>query len=215
MVVRLVVVALAVMAALTPLQAAAAQKPNARDPNIYFQKILTNPAGGDEVLVNRVFRNDAQGLSDRLFGAVAKVLGGQAPKLNFVQAGTLGAETGISTNLTDRPGFPKGTINLDPSGIQYLVHEQGPFHSSAVNAMPHEFMHTRQTPQVLASIPDREGGAQAFADIVTPIAAAIAKTHYDAGFYDGPYTDFVKAAQARGRDWILGEQMGKPAVSWP
>lgn len=205
---RLALVAVFIMA-VTPLAAAAANRQQ------IAYRALSAPQGGDDMMFRQAFQQNAQGTSDRLFAALQKVLGGNAPKLNFVQPGTAGVESGISTNLTDRPGFAKGTINMDPTGVQALIDAGNTFHSSAVNQMPHEMMHTRQTPQVLASIPDREGGAQAFADMVTSGAAAQAKIPYDAGFYDGGYSDFVKAAQARGRDWILGGQMGKPAVSWP
>lgn len=202
------VVVLALMAALTPLQAAAGQKPDASNSNVYFQKILTNPAGGDEVLVNRVFRKDAQGLSNRMFGALAKVLGGAAPTLAF--------PTSLASDEFHASAAPAtNTVNLDPTATQALVQEASPFHSSFVNALPHEMAHLRQTPQVLASLPDREGGAQAFADMVSSVAAAMAKTPYDGGAYDGSYAPFVQAAKARGNDWITGTQFGHAPVSWP
>jgi hypothetical protein len=217
-VVRLAPVALLVaVMALTPLLAAAAGKTGQAgrsDRNEYFQKILTNPAGGDEVLINRVFRKDAQGLSDRMFGAVQKVLGGEAPRLNFVGAGDITAQ-GFSANLTDRPGFQRGTVNVNPSAVQWLVEEQNSFHDNAVNALPHEFMHLRQTPEVLRSDWQAEGGAQAFANAVSPIAAAAAKTRY-APVPAPPYGDYVKQVLAqKGRDWIFGGQMGKPPTTWP
>lgn len=205
-------VALVVMAALTPLHAAAAGRVTRQG---LAYRSLAAPQGGDDFMFRQAFHQNAQGLSDRLFAAVQKALGGTAPELNFVQEGTGGVENDVSANLTDRPGFAKGSINIDPTAVQALIDENNTFHDAAVNAMPHEMMHTRQTPGVLASIPDREGGAQAFADIVTPLAAAAAKTHYNAGSYDGAYVDFVKAARARGNDWIFGGQMGKPPIAWP
>lgn len=198
------------MAALTPFQAAAANKTSQATRGDYFGRILSTPSTGDERAFETEFHHNAQGLSDRLFGALQKVLGGQAPTLNFVNStdspsGEFHASATPATN----------TINLDPSVALGLIDDQNTFHSAAVNGMPHEMAHLRQTPATLKSIPDREGGAQAFADMVSPIAAAMAKTKYDAGFYDGSYSDFVKAAQAKGRDWITGGQFGHAPVSWP
>jgi len=205
------------MAALTPLQAAAAgrssQSLSAQDAYRY----LANPTSGDEFGFRNAFHGYAQQRSDGLFSALASVLGGSSPQLNFVQPGSDFTPNHMSANLRDRPGAPVGQINLDPLATSSLIVDNAGDHNLVVNGMPHEMMHVKQQPSVLASLADREGGAQAFADLVTAAAAQKAAIPYQPGNYDGAYTDFVKAAQARGRDWLLAGQMGRstPAPAWP
>lgn len=200
------------MAALTPLQAAAAGKAKPETRGDYWTRILTAPSSGDENAFQRVFHGDAQQLSNSMFNAVAKILGGQTPQLNFEPAIT--GFTG-EVHLSATPSANQ--INVDPYATEGLIDEQAPTHTGAVNQLPHEMMHLRQLASVLASIPDREGGAQAFADIVAPGAAKQAHTFYDSGLnFDGAYAQFVKDVLAKkGRDWVLGGQMGKQPVAWP
>jgi hypothetical protein len=83
---------------------------------------------------------------------------------------------------------------------------------------PARDMHLRQTPAVLADRTQREGGAQAFADIVAAAAAHDAHVPYTGvpGAFDGSYAPLVQAVMSQyGRDWVLGGQMGKPPVAWP
>lgn len=192
------------VALLTPLHLAAAG--NQRSD--YWTRILASPSSGDELSFRTTFHNDAQDLSNRIFNPLAKVLGGQAPTLNFVDSvdGGFHASADPASN----------SINYDPAATEGLIDENGATHSGAVNGLPHEMAHLRQTPAVLASLADREGGAQAFADLVSPEAAALARTYYDdSRNYDGSYAAFVKAAQGRGNDWLLGGQFGHPPVVWP
>lgn len=205
------------------LALAAAAKPSAvkrfgPDPNAFYSyRILNRPTSSDERAIRNLgLQPEAQRRSDRLFAAIAKVLGGDAPHLNFVPTGSPLAPTNAAANLTDRPGAPKGTINVDPLAVEALINNRSPYHSSGVNTMPHEMMHLRQTPATLSVLADREGGAQAFSDLVSPIAAQRAGIPYTVGNYDGDYGPLVQAVmQQKGRDWIFGGQMGKPPVSWP
>jgi hypothetical protein len=59
------------------------------------------------------------------------------------------------------PGAPRGTINMDPMAVTGLVDDINGEHSFTVNGVPHEMAHLRQTAAVLASLLQREGGAQA------------------------------------------------------
>lgn len=185
----------------------------------YGMRILTAPASGDEARFQTAFHQNAQQLSDRLFTSLASLLGGTAPALNFVAANSPLTPSHFSANVTDAPGGPKGTINLDPAAVDALIQFKAPFHNSAVNNMPHEMAHLHQTPATLADLMQREGGAQAFTDLVTPTAAKRAHIPYDAtGNYDGPYADYVQQIQARpdARSFILGSQFGRTAPSaWP
>lgn len=183
-------------------------------------RMLNRPRDGEEVRLSALFHQSAQGLSDKLFGSLATLLGGTAPTLNFVPTGSPLAPDNLSTNLTDRPGAPKGTINADPLAVESLVNNASPYHDSGVNGYPHEFAHTRQLPQTLADLMRREGGAQAFADLVTPTAAQRAGIPYNpvVGNVDGAYAPFVQAVQQPpyGRDWIMGAQFGRTAPpAWP
>lgn len=207
----------AVLASALALAAVGHPQPGAAAPtSTYSYKILNAATSSDErAIKNLGLQPEAQRRTNRLFNALAVVLGGAAPALNFVPTGSPLAPTNLAANLTDRPGAPKGTINIDPLGVEALINNASEYHNSGVNALPHEMMHTRQTPSVLASLADREGGAQAFADLVTPEAAHRAGIPYTPGDFDGAYAAYVKAAQARGRDWLLGGQMGKPPVPWP
>lgn len=211
---RLAVVALAIMAALTPLQAAAAGKATPETRGSYWTRILTAPSSGDENSFQRVFRGDAQQLSDRVFTAVAKVLGGATPQLNFVAS--IAPENGQSeVHLSATPAANQ--INVDPYATEGLIDEKAATHTGAVNQLPHEMAHLRQIAQVLASNSDREGGAQAFADIVAPHAAQLAHTYYNPSLnFDGVYAPLVQAVMNQnGRDWVLGGQFGHPPVAWP
>lgn len=212
--------ALGVVVIASALALAAGQNAAARPilaPTTYSYKILDAPTSGDERAIRNLgLQPEAQRRSDRLFSALAAVLGGSAPALNFVPTGSpLVGATDLSTNLTDRPGAPIGQINVDPLAVEGFINDSSAVHSGAINQLPHEMMHTRQTPLVLASLADSEGGAQAFADLVTPEAARRAHIPYTPGNFDGVYSDFVRAAQAKGNDWLLGGQMGKPPVPWP
>lgn len=179
--------------------------------------ILNRPRNGDEVRLKQVIQGYAQTRSDALFQQLAAILGGNAPRLNFVPTGSPLTPGNSSTNLTDKnPYAPKGTINMDPLAVEALTNDRSDYHNSGVNGLPHEMAHTRQLPDVLGSTPLAEGGAQGFADIVTAAAAQRAKIPYLTGNYDGDYADYVTQANAtKGRDWLLGGQFGRPPVSWP
>lgn len=196
--------------ALTPLQAAAAGSSARAGRSDYFNQILTQPTSSDERAYQRAFHTNAQSLSNRMFGRLQALLGGTAPTLNFVP--DVGANGDFHASATPA----KNMINVDPAVTGWLLDERSPFHDSAVNVMPHEMAHLRQTAQVLASLRDREGGAQSFADIVSPLAASAAKTRYAQGSFDGAYAPYVQYVNAnKGRDWVLGGQFGKPPVAWP
>lgn len=205
-----------VLASALAIAAAGHPQPGVAGPSSsYTYRVLDNPTTGDEFGFRNAIQKTAQTDSNKLFDALAPIFGGTAPQLNFVPTGSQFAPDDMAANLTDRVGAPRGTINVDPLAVEALTNNDSPYHSSGVNGYPHEMSHLRQTPAVLASLPDREGGAQAFADLVTPEAAHRAGIPYTNGNYDGSYSSFVKAAQARGNDWLLGGQFGKPPVSWP
>lgn len=180
--------------------------------------MLTAPTSGDDYRFGQAFHQNAQALSNRLFTSLESVLGGTAPALNFVQTGSSLTPEHFSANVADAVGAPKGTINLDPSAVDALIEFKSANHDSAVNAMPHEMAHLRQTAAVLADLMQREGGAQAFADLVAPVAASRANIPYFDAFnsHDGGYADYADQARLRGRDWILGTQFGRTAPpTWP
>lgn len=197
-------------AALSPLTAAASGRALQQPLNAhgYGIQILTTPSTGDELGFRTAIQHGAQARSDALFQALAKVLGGSPPTLNFqptVAGGEFHAYADPAANQ----------IVLDPAATLGIVSDQDTFHDGAINGLPHEMAHLRQTPQVLASIPVREGGAQAFADTTTNLAAAAAGIPYTPGFFDGSYAPYVQQAQQRGRDWILSGQFGRPPTVWP
>jgi hypothetical protein len=216
---RLAVVAAALMAALTPLHALAAKRLPEADPNAsYSYRILNRPTSSDErAIKNLGLQPEAQRRSDRLFSALVSLLGGDAPKLNFVPTGSPLAPRGTSANLVDRPGAPIGQINLAPIAVEALINDRSPDHNLGVNVMPHEMAHTRQVRDVLRSDELAEGGAQSFSDMVTPEAARRAHIPYRAGNYDGLYAAYVQSVQKnKGRDWILAGQFGRPgSPAWP
>lgn len=198
------------MAATLAQLAQAAPDPNAS----YTYRILNAPSSGDERGIrNLALQPKAQQLSDKLFTSLSSLLGGSAPGLNFVPTGSQFAPNSFAANLSDRTGAPQGTINVDPLAVEGLINNTSAYHSPAVNAMPHEMMHLRQQPSVLASLMQSEGGAQAFADLVTPEAAHRANIPFQNGNFDGSYAPYVQSVQQApyGRDWILGGQMGKTA----
>jgi hypothetical protein len=149
---------------------------------------------------------------DGLFGQLAKVLGGHAPTLNFVPSVDPGGDELANALLG------KNQINLSSGAMTGLVDPRSQYHNQAVNVLAHEMMHLRQTPAVLGDTTQREGGAQAFSDLVTPDAAKAAHIPYSGvpGAYDSNYGPLVQLIQQKyGPDWILGGQMGKPPVAWP
>lgn len=208
---------LGVVVLASALSLAAAPKPGTASPtSTYTFRILSNPTTGDEFGFRNAIQQTAQTDSDKLFNALVSVLGGGAPQLNFVPMGSALTPGDLSANFEAAPGAPQGTINVDPLAIEALTNNGSAYHSSSVNALPHEMSHLRQTPAVLASLADREGGAQAFTDLVTPEAAHRAGIPYANGNYDGSYSNFVKAAQAKGRDYLLAGQFGRAVTpAWP
>lgn len=207
------------MVALSPLTAAASGRARAATPPQSGAAALLGSFAGYNAMTGAPLPGSdgslAQDLSNRLYTAVSKAWGGgAAPQLHFVPSITPSngqAEVHLSAAPT------ANEINLDPYAMAALVYNSNPAHSGAVNQMPHEMAHLHQLADVLASIPDREGGAQAFADAVEPLAAAAARTPYDTSRnFDGDYTQFVQQVLAqKGRDWVLGGQFGHPPVSWP
>ena len=198
------------------------------DPNqSYTYRILNNPTTGDAFMFRGALQQTAQNRSNAIFNALVSLLGGTAPAINFVPTGSqfLTTATGdghLSANGgIDRPGAPIGTINLDPYATEGLINNKAPTHDGALVGMPHEMSHLRQTAAVLGDIPTREGGAQAFADLVALTAANRAKipntlAQEPAGQFDGVYSDFVKQAQARGNQWLLAGQFGNTGTpAWP
>lgn len=187
----------------------------------YEQQILNNPMSGDDFAVRNAIHAKAQARADAMFSAVAGLLGGTSPRFNFVATGNPLTWNHMSANGTsDHFWAPRGTINMDPYATAALTNDASGDHSLAVNQVPHEQSHTRQVPSVLASISDREGGAQAFADVVAQHAAQQAGIPYSPGApgeFDGSYAGYVKAAQAKGLAWILGSQFtGQPGpTTWP
>jgi hypothetical protein len=185
-------------------------KANAYTPDTPSYRILNNPTTGDEFGFRNALHDYAQGRSDRIFGSLATLLGGSAPQINFVPTGSQFAANHMSANISDSVGAPLGTINADPLAVDAFIEDDSPIHSGVVNQFPHEMAHTRQTPQVLADVPTREGGAQAFADYVTQAAAKRANVPYLPNSFDGGYDAYEKQAQARGLAWLLAGQFGKP-----
>jgi len=213
---RFLILALMIAAAASPMALAAGRRMQAGDPNqSYTYRVLNNPTTGDAFGFRGAIQQNVQGMNDRMFDAVSSVLGGTAPALNFVPTGSDFAPNHMAANIKDRLGAPQGTINIDPYATAQIVSANAQDHSGWVNQIPHEQAHTRQTPMILASLANSEGGAQAFADLVAQTAAQRSNIPYSPGNYDGDYTDFVKAAQARGRDWLLGAQFGHAPVSFP
>lgn len=185
-------------------------------PATYTYRSLANPTSGDQFGFRAAIQQNAQTMSDRLFAALASVLGGQAPTLNFVPQGSPLTPGDLSANYIAFPGGPVGTVNVDPLAVEGMTNFNSPYHNATVYAFPHEMAHLRQTAQVLADLATREGGAQAFSDLVTPVAAQ--RAHIPLSLsqtYDGAYAQYVKDAQARGNDWITGTQFGHAAVPWP
>lgn len=188
----------------------AAQASPATDAGSYHLKILSAPTTGDEFGFRGAMQQYAQGRSDRMFGALSSMLGGTAPQLNFVPTDSALTPNHISTNIADAPGAPLGTINADPLVTQGLIDNLSPVHGLAVNALPHEMAHTRQTQQTLAQLLTREGGAQAFADLEAAPAAKAAGIPYQPGNYDGAYADYVKQIMAsKPQSWITAGQFGR------
>jgi len=193
---------------------AAAPNPNAS----YSYRILNAPTSSDERAIRTLgLQPRAQTLSDKLFEALKVILGGEAPRLNFVPNGSLlTANGGMSTNNVDAPGAPKGEINVTPRAVEGLINPDSALHSFYVQGYTHEDAHTRQILQVLSDYAQAEGGAQAFADLVTPEAAFKAGISYKpTPAYDGSYAPYVQQAQQRGNDWLTGGQFGHAPVPWP
>lgn len=190
---------------------AAGAHTQAFDPNTsYAYRILNAPTSSDErAIKNLGLQPKAQQASDRLFSALSSVLGGSAPKMNFVASGSPLTESDFSATPATN------TVNVDPLGSWSLIDAKSPYHNAAVVDVPHEMAHLRQTLQVLADAATREGSAQAFADLVTPASAQRAQIAYVPGNYDGTYAAVTKQAQARGTDWLLGGQFGHAPVAWP
>lgn len=180
------------------------------DPNtVYAYRVLDNPTSGDAFGFRGAIQQNAQGMSDRLFNALSSILGGKPPVMNFVPTGSELTEADFSATPATN------TINVDPLGTWALTDPHSRYHNAAVVDIPHEAAHLRQTIQVLADMAQREGGAQAFANLVTPAAAKRAGIPYTPGNYDGTYGELVKQAQARGNDWLTGGQFGHAPVNWP
>jgi hypothetical protein len=181
---------------------------------------LTNPRTGDAFLVRLAEHQYAQQRSDALYNALAALLGGAPPQLNFVpmDSSYLNGLGDMSANGGgfSAPDAPAGTINIDPVATISLIDDDAVGHDIAVNQLPHEDAHLHQTAAVLADTALREGSAQAFADLVAETAAAKAGIPYRPGSYDGGYSDYVAQAMQRGRDWILAGQFGRAgSPSWP
>lgn len=199
--------AVAALAAVAAAHAHGAVNPN----DTYAYRILNAPTTSDERAIRTLgIQPEAQRISDALFAALSSVLGGQAPRLNFTP-------TGDPLTPSDFSATPAtNTVNVDPLGIWSLTDPNSPYHSASVLAVPHEQSHLRQTAQVFADLATREGGAQAFADLVTPVAAQRAGLTFDpARVNDGTYADYTKQAQARGNDWLLNGQFGQSGHTWP
>lgn len=212
---RFLALGLAVLAMAASLPAQASS-PAANSYASYSYRILDKPTSSDERAIRTLgLLPEGQRRSDALFAALQKVLGGSAPKLNFVPTGSELVSNHMSANIRDNVGGPLGTINIDPLAYDGLINDLSPQHNGVVNQVPHEMAHTRQTRDVLLSLMQREGGAQAFADYVTTEAAKQANIPYLDYNFDGAYAPFVKQAQARGLDWLLGGQFGHAPVSFP
>lgn len=199
--------------------ASATARPILAPGDSYTYRILNNPTTGDAFGFRSAIQQNAQGLSDKLYGSLASLLGAGAPKLNFVPSGSpLLSEADTSANVEGQLGAPAGSVNVDPLAVESLTNFKSPYHDSGLNVYPHEYAHLKQTPSTLAQLLTREGGAQAFADQVTPTAAKRAGIPYTPGNYDGSYAPYVQTVQQPpyGRSWILGGQFGKTAPpTWP
>ncbi len=198
------------VATIASIAAAAHQGAAKVDPNaVYAYRTLANPTSGDEFGFRGAIQQNAQGMSDRLFQALQGILGGQAPRLNFTQPGD-------ALTPDDFSATPAGnTINVNPMGTWAFTDNNSPYHNAGVTDVPHEMAHLRQTAQVLADMVSREGGAQAFANLVTPVAAQRAGIKYAPGNYDGTYANITQAVMPRGNDWLTGTQFGHAPVAWP
>jgi ABC-type amino acid transport substrate-binding protein len=217
---RAFVLGVLMAASLASLMAGPGAKPALAlpSPDTYTYRVLSNPTSSDAFGFRAAIHQNAQGLSDRLFGSLASVLGGEAPKLNFVPSDNplLANDATASANIADNAGGPKGTVNVSPLAVEALTNNRSEFHDAGVNLFPHEYAHLRQTPQTLADVMRREGGAQAFTDLVTPVAAQRAHIPYVDDPFDGDYHQYVLDVQQQlGRDWILSGQFNRPPVAWP
>lgn len=179
-------------------------------PQTLSYKSLDNPTTGDEFMFRLGIYDNARGISSRTFGAVSSLLGGADPALNFVPTGDPAAPGHASATPATN------TVNLDPLAVEAIVNNASPVHSPGYLNLLHEMAHLRQIPSVWGDTAQAEGGAQAFADTVTPLAARQAGVPFLPGDYDANYADYVKQAQARGLQWILGGEFGNTApVTWP
>lgn len=177
----------------------------------------TQPSSGDDMYVRNAMHQQARNTSDRLFGALASLLGGTAPTLNFV--------TGDSPHVRGNGAFSAtpadNTVNVPPRALGALANAASPIHDWAVQGLPHEFTHLRQTPAVYASDMQAEGGAQAFADLVTEQAAKQANVPFTPappGFFDADYADYVRQVMdTLGPAWVLYQQFGRPVgpITYP
>src|SRR3954465_4496364 len=87
----------------------------------YHLHILGNPTSGDEFGFRPAMQQYAQDRSNRMFGALASLLGGEAPGLNFAPPGSQFASNHMSANVIDQTGAPKGTINVDPLAAESII----------------------------------------------------------------------------------------------
>jgi hypothetical protein len=224
---RRILLGAAIMAILAPsalAYAAAGRKaaaPSAAYTGSHMMNVLTVPGGMKEDFFRGKIEQTGQTDSNKIFGALQQVLGGTAPQLNYVAPGSqlVPGQTHISANVNGGSAAgPAGMINVDPVALEGLVNNASPAHNASVNQFPHEMSHLHQLATVLASIPQSEGGAQSFADIVAAAAARKAGIPYTPRpqGYDGNYAEYVKQVLAQqGRDWVLGPQFGRPTVAWP
>jgi len=198
------------VATLAALAAAGAHHANTPQSS-YAYHIWNAPTSSDERAIRtQGLQPQAQRMSDSLFAALSGILGGAAPKLNFTSTGDPLTVNDFSTS--------SGRINVNPMGAWSFSDASSPYHNAATVDVPHEMAHLRQTIGVLSNLAQREGGAQAFADLVTPVAAQRANIAFTPGMTnDGAYADFVKQIQARpdAQSFILGGQFGHPAANWP
>jgi hypothetical protein len=174
----------------------------------YVYRILNDPRTGDAFGFRAAIQALAQKRASALFAGTG--LTGAAPRLNDVPTGSpLLAGSWLSANLAGSAGAPQGSINVNPAAIWGLTTDSSPYHDPATNYVPHEMAHLQQTPAVLADQSVREGGAQAFADLVTPKAARSAGIPYRPGSYDSNYTGFAQQARQLGMQWLLKGQFGR------
>lgn len=209
---RTLAVLVVAVSALHTLQARSAQPADPTPPGSVpsWYRILSQPTSGDDNAFRTTFQHYAQGRSDRMFNALHSLLDGAAPQLNFVPS--IVPVNGLSeVHLSATPIANK--INVDPYAVDGIIDDRSAIHDGAVNQLPHEMAHLHQT---TTSVPDREGGAQAFADLTAGTAADRAGIPYGSMLgFDGAYADYVKQANARGRNWVLFSQFGKPPTTWP